>query len=102
MGMMLNDLQKAFETINHEILLGKLCAIGFSEKTIAWFKLYLSDQAFKVNINNPFWDLSEVSGCIPQGSILGPLLVLLYVRHAPGCSFSFVFAWRWFHFNIPM
>ena len=95
MGIILNDLQKALETINHEILLGKLLAIGFFEKTIAWFNnLYLSDQAFKVNINNPFSDLSKVSGCIPQGSILGPLLVLLYVRHDPGRSFSFVFTWR--------
>ena len=66
MGIILNDLQKALETINHEILLGKLLAIGFFEKTIAWFNnLYLSDQAFKVNINNPFSDLSKVSGCNP-------------------------------------
>ena len=50
-GMILIDLQKAFDTINHEILLGKLRAIGFSEKTVAWFKSYFSDRAFKVNIN---------------------------------------------------
>ena len=50
MGMILIDLQKAFDTINHEILPGKLHAIGFSEKTVTWFKSYLSDQAFKVNI----------------------------------------------------
>ena len=49
-GMILIDLQKAFDTINHEILPGKLHAIGFSEKTVTWFKSYLSDQAFKVNI----------------------------------------------------
>ena len=59
--MILIDLQKAFDTINHEILLGKLNAIGFSEKTVAWFKSYLSDRAFKVNINNNFSDLSERS-----------------------------------------
>ena len=55
-GMILIDLQKAFDTINHEILLGKLRAIGFSEKKVAWFKSYLSDQAFKVNRNNHFSD----------------------------------------------
>ena len=43
-GMILIDLQRAFDTINHEILLGKLHAISFSEKTVAWFK-YLSDRA---------------------------------------------------------
>ena len=55
--MILIDLQKAFDTINHEILLGKLHAIGFPERAVAWFKSYLSKQAFKVNINNHFSDL---------------------------------------------
>ena len=54
--MMLINLQKAFNTINHEVILGKLHAIGFSEKTIARFKSYLSDRAFKVNTNNHFSD----------------------------------------------
>ena len=81
--MILIDLQKAFDTINHEILLGKLHAIGFSEKTVTWFKSYLSDRAFKVNINNHFSDLSKISCGVPQGSILGPLLFLLYVNDMP-------------------
>ena len=82
-GMLLIDLQKAFDTINHEILLGKLHAIGFSEKTVAWFKSYLSDRAFKVNINNHFSDLSKIYCGISQGSILGPLPFLLYVNDMP-------------------
>ena len=44
MGMILIDLQKAFDTTNYEILLGKLHTTGFSEKTVAWFKSYLSDR----------------------------------------------------------
>ena len=75
--MILIDLQKAFDTINYEILQGKLHAIGFSEKTVAWFKSYLSDREFKVNINKHFSDLSKSSSDILQGSILGPLLYLL-------------------------
>ena len=75
--------KKVFDTINHEILLGKLHAIGFSKKAIAWFKLYLSDRTFKVNINNHFSDLSKISSGIPQGSILGPILFLLFVNHIP-------------------
>ena len=79
-GMILTDLQKAFDTINHEILLGKLQAIAFSEKTVAWLKWFLSDRAFKVNINNHFSELSKISCGVPQASILGPLLFLLYVN----------------------
>ena len=82
-GMILIDLQKAFDAINHEILPGKLHAIGFSEKTVAWFKSYLSDRAFKVNINNRFSDLPKINCGVPQGSILGPLLFLLYVNDMP-------------------
>ena len=41
-GMILIDLQKAFNTINHQVLLGKLHAIGFSERALTWFKSYLS------------------------------------------------------------
>ena len=59
--MILIDLQKAFDTINDKILLGKLHAIGFSDKTIAWFKSNLSDRAFRLNINNHFSDLSKIS-----------------------------------------
>ena len=43
--MILIDLQKVFDTRNHENVLGKLHGIGFSEKTVAWFKSYLSDRA---------------------------------------------------------
>ena len=77
---MLIDLQKTFDTINHEILLGNLHAIGFSRKTIAWFKSHLSDRAFIFDINNYFSDLFQTSSGVSQGSILVPLLFLLYVN----------------------
>ena len=80
---MLIDLQKTVDTINHEFLLDKSHAICFSEKTVAWFKSYLSDREFKVNINNHFSNLSKISSGVPQGSILGPLLFLLYVSDMP-------------------
>ena len=83
MGMILIDLQKAFDTISHEILLGKLHAIGFSKRTVAWFKSYLSGRAFKVYINSHFSDLSKIYCGVPQGSVLGPLLFLLYVNDMP-------------------
>ena len=91
MGMTPIGLQEAFDTINHEILPGKLHAIGFSEKTVTLFKSYLSDRAFKVNINNHFSDLSKIYCGIPQGSILGPLLFLLYVNDMPQAVHSDLF-----------
>ena len=68
---MLNDLQKAFDTIDHEILLKKIGCIALSEKVILWFESYLSGRTFKVNVDRKFSD---------PGNILGPLLFLLYVN----------------------
>ena len=89
--MILIDLQKSFDTINHEIFLDKLYAIDFSEKTIPWFKSYLSDRAFKVSINNNFSYLSKISCGVLEGYILGPLLFLLYVNHIPHTVHSDLF-----------
>ena len=54
------DLQKAFDTIDHEIMLQKLKAIKFSESTIKWFKSYLSERIFLVNIENKLSDFGKI------------------------------------------
>ena len=82
-GMILIDLQKAFDTIDHKLLLEKMTYLGFSESTIRWFECYLSNRAFIVNINDKFSQLGKVSCGVPQGSILGPILFLLYVNDMP-------------------
>ena len=79
-GMVLDDLQKAFDTIDHDILLKKLSAIGFSNHIIGWFKSQLSNQLFKVNLENYYSDPSNITCGRPDGSILGPLLFLIYVN----------------------
>ena len=79
-GMILIDLQKAFDTIDHDVLLQKLYAIGFSKRTVNLFKSYLSNRSFKVNLGDNFSRPASVSCGVPQGSILGPLLVLIYVN----------------------
>ena len=79
-GMILIDLQKAFDTINHNILLKKLSIIGFSDHTVKWFQSY---RKFMVNQENSYSEVSSVSCGVTQGSILGPLLFLIYANDMP-------------------
>ena len=78
--MILIDFQKAFDTISHDILLKKLGIIGFSDPTVKWFQSYLSTHTFTVNLENSFSKVSSMSCSVPQGSILGPLLFLIYAN----------------------
>ena len=54
-GMILIDLQKAFDTVNHEILIKKMECLGFSKDVTLWFKSYLSNRKLKVNLNQFFF-----------------------------------------------
>ena len=78
--MILIDLQKGFDTIDHGILLQKLKAIKFSKGTIHWFRSYLSERIFLVNIESKLSAFGKTSCGVPQGSILGPLLFLIHVN----------------------
>ena len=79
-GMVVLDLQKAFDTVNHTILLGKLRAVGLAENSIKWFDSYLTGRNQVVDIDGVYWEPREVTCGVPQGSILGPLLFLVYVN----------------------
>ena len=78
--MILIDLQKAFDTINYNFLLDKLLPIGFSKNAISWYESYLAERHFTVEVAKMVSKCSKISCGVPQGSILGPLLFLIYVN----------------------
>ena len=79
-GMILIDLQKAFDTIDHKILLQKLKYIGLSDEATSWIKSYLTNRTTFVEIEGYMSSKKGIKCGVPQGSILGPLLFLIYVN----------------------
>ena len=74
------DLSKAFDTIDHDILLHKLDYYGFRGIVLDWFRDYLSNITQYVSYNNNKSDLKTILCGVLQGSILGPLLFILYIN----------------------
>ena len=73
------DLKKAFDTVAHEILLKKLSHYGIRRIANEWFCLYLIKRKQYVISGNQVSTLNEISTEVPQGSVLGPLLFLIYI-----------------------
>ena len=74
------DLQKAFDTVDHNILLNKVDHYGIRGVANNWFKSYLSNRKQFVTINGVNSDLQSMKFGVPQGSVLGPLLFLIYIN----------------------
>lgn len=74
------DFSKAFDTVPHHRLISKLKAHGLHEEVIKWVKNWLSDRRQRVSVDGELSNWTSVSSGVPQGSVLGPILFLIYVN----------------------
>ena len=76
-------MKKPLDTVNHQILLRKLEHYGIRGIHLDWFKSYLSNRKQYVSVNGNTSEYLEVACGVPQGSVLSPLLVLIYINDVP-------------------
>lgn len=78
--MILLDLQKAFDTVNHTILLSNLQCIGFRHIALKWFNSYLTARTQVCEVERVISEPQSITYGVPQGSMLGPLLFFMYIN----------------------
>ena len=79
-GAIFIDLKKAFDTVDPIIMLQKLKRMGFSDACLAWFRSYLTNRKVGTFLNSSMSNFSDIHHGVPQGSILGPVLFVIYIN----------------------
>ena len=80
------DLKKAFDTVDHNILLSKMDHYGIRNAANLWFKNYLNEREQFVDINGVQSDKKQITCGVPRGSVLGPLLFLIFINYLPNAT----------------
>ena len=87
-GVLFLDLKKAFDCVDHDILLKKMYMYGIQDQALKWFKSYFTDRTQMCKIRQTTSTKRIIKYGVPQGSNLGPLLVLIHINDLPNCLSS--------------